>query len=64
MIKYHLAYWKGYWAELATKKGVEIISTAPHMQYVIENLEPYTKYYIQVLLFYFVFYTFETHAHL
>ncbi|KAJ8306526.1 LOW QUALITY PROTEIN: hypothetical protein KUTeg_017071 [Tegillarca granosa] len=46
--KYHLAYWKGYWSELATKKGVEIMSTAPHMQYAIENLEPYTKYYIQI----------------
>ncbi|XP_052095461.1 receptor-type tyrosine-protein phosphatase mu-like isoform X2 [Mytilus californianus] len=44
---YHLAYWKAT-NQLSTKTGMEVVSNNPNVEHSITDLEPNTKYNIEV----------------
>ncbi|XP_022315951.2 receptor-type tyrosine-protein phosphatase mu-like isoform X6 [Crassostrea virginica] len=45
---YRIILWKGFWKEMAEKRGIEIRPSASKLQYTIEDLDSNSQYNIEV----------------
>jgi len=54
---YRVSVWKGAFKEMTTKLGHEVQSVSPIVEYMVDDLEPFTKFQVQIWLMHAFVYT-------